>query len=124
MAKEVKPRERGYLKRSNLEFNGVWTVDGNSIHSVIVRALEFFETHRIVKDKDVTEYFNVAYTIERLHASERHWNPDIIRSWIDMFHDYMSSAVYLDAFHGTQGGEKPKFKAAESVFAEFQKTFA
>jgi hypothetical protein len=124
MAKEVKPRERAYFRNAKFEFNGKWTVNDNSIDSVINNAITFFNTNRKLDDKDAYSYWNVKYSIKQLHICETMLSQDIIQSWLDMFHDYVASAIYLDAYHGTPGNEKPKFKAAELVLAEFQKKFA
>ena len=123
MAKEVKPRERAYLKRAKVEFNGKWTVNGNSVDSVINKAIAFFDDNRAIKDKSAYKYFNVAYCISRLHASESFWNQDIIQSWLDMFHEYVACAVYNDVYMGTVGGEKDKSKAADTVLAAYHKAF-
>ena len=124
MAKEVKPRERAYLKRAKVEFNGKWTVDGNSVDSVINKAIAFFDDNRVIKDKSAYKYFNVSYSISRLHAAESFWNQDIIQSWLDMFHEYVACAVYNDAYIGTVGGEKDKGRAADTILAAYHKAFA
>jgi hypothetical protein len=124
MAKEVKSRNRFYLTKSKLDFvNDTWTVDGKSIESVINNAIEFFNSNRVVETSNVFDYYNVAYIIDRLHASEHFLIEDITLSWIDMFHDSIASAIFIEAYTCTPGTEKAKYKVTEPLLAKFQKTF-
>jgi len=124
MAKEVKPRDRFYKKRAVIEFNNVWTVDGNNVDVIINDAIEFFNKNQLIKDHDVFTYFNVANAIGHLHSAESFWHVDIFQSWLDMFFEAVASAIFIDAYNGTPGNEKAKYKHAEAILLVYQKLFA
>jgi hypothetical protein len=124
MAKEVVPRVRAYLSKSKLDFGSKWEIDGKSVDSVIDNVMAFYNANRVDMNRDANYYYGVKNSVERLRRAEGFWCEDIIRAWIDMFHNYIASAVYLDAYHGTNGNEKAKYKIAEDRLVVYQKTFA
>lgn len=124
MSKIEKSREYAYLKKAKLEFNDKWSINGTDVTLIIDKAVSFFNTNRVISGNDVFTYFNVKNCYEQLLACETYSNIDIIRSWLDLFLEYVSVAVYLDAYRGTYDTEKVKARVAEAALAAFQKAFA
>ena len=124
MSKEVKSRDRFYNKRAKIEFNDIWTVNGENVDALINKAIEFFNKNQLVRDRNVFSYFNVGNCIGHLHSAETFWHGDIFQSWLDVFFEAVASAIFIDAYNGTVGNEKAKYKHAEAVLAQYQKLFA
>ena len=112
-----------YLKKAKLEFTNKWTINGEEVNLVITRALAYFNQNQVMGNNNAFDYYNVKNCCERLQNCETYSNVDIIRSWLDMFIEYVSVAIYLDSYRGIQDTEKVKVRAAELSQATFQKMF-
>ena len=120
----MKTREYAFFKKAKLDFNNKWTINGENVDMLINKAIKFFNDNSVISNNSVNNYYNVSYCIDRFQRSESYSNIDIIRSWLDMFFENVSTAVYLDAYRGINDVEKVKTKAAELALATFQKEFA
>lgn len=117
-----------YLKTTVFTFvNESWHIDGVPVSNwVVMRPIHlegndcdslFTLVVRYIRD------YGVENSLRNMCTSSNYWNEQIIRHWVDELIRNVGSALWRDVFKSTTGPEKEKFKAADRIYAEYEKVF-
>lgn len=117
-----------YLKTTMFTYDdGVWNVNGTKISDwVVMRPLCFTDRKCDSMFTLIVQYlaeYGVEDSLRNMCTTSGYWNEQIIRHWVDELIRNVGGALWRDVYKSTSGPEKEKFKAADRIYAEYEKVF-
>lgn len=107
------------MNSKDLKFkNGQWSINNHDVHSWLSNQ---FNEIRVVPD--LSEKYGIKKFAENLQKASVFWDKNILMSWMNMYVDACSSALYNYVFLVTEGSEKVKEREAVKASKSFEEKF-
>lgn len=108
-----------FMNSKNLKFeNGQWFINNFDVDSWLSNQ---FNEIKVVPD--LSEKYGIKNFAENLRKASVFWDKNILMSWMNMYIDACSSALYNYIFSITEGSEKTKEREATKASKSFEEKF-
>ena len=117
-----------YLKTTVFTYvDGSWSINDTKISDwVVMRPLCLTDRNCDSMFTLVVHFlhdYGVEDSLRNMCTASNYWNEQIIRHWVDELIRNVGGALWREVFKNTAGPEKEKFKAADRIYAEYEKVF-
>ncbi len=108
-----------FMNSKNLKFeNGQWFIDNFDVDKWLSDQFD-----EITPISDLSEKYGIKRFSANLQKASGFWDKNILMSWMNMYIDACSSALYNYVFTVTQGSEKVKEREAVKASKSFEEKF-